>query len=363
MHDRPAGVLTGVYPEDEYWQDLLKVTGGETDEHLARLTIRHTDTCRDWMRENGVRFQPSMAGTLQLSRTNAFFLGGGKALVNANYHAAATQGVELAYESEVVALNVRDGRFTSAIVSCNGSQREIQAKAMVAASGGFESNLEWLREAWGAPADNFLIRGTPFNRGRVLRQLIREKGGAALGDPTQGHFVAIDARSPKFDGGIVTSLARRRFHHLTFYGFMLCFAATCVAKLFFHYALGRPAPYPLLSIPVVLGVIGGIGLLLGPVGLLWLRSSRDRALTDEKQAGMDAGFLVLLFLTSATGLALLALLASAAMGMLLAVHLAVVMALFGTMPYGKFVHGIYRYAALVRDALERARPAPKYSSD
>lgn len=204
MHDHSADVLSGVYSEEEYWQDLLKVTGGQTDERLARLTIRHTDTCRGWMRQHGVRFQPSMTGALHVSRTNAFFLGGGKALVNAYYHAAETLGVEVAYESEVVELDISDGRFKSAIVARGGSQREIEAKFVVAAAGGFESNLEWLREAWGKPADNFLIRGTPYNMGRVLRLLIRDKGVKSIGDPTQGHFVAIDARAPKFDGGIVT---------------------------------------------------------------------------------------------------------------------------------------------------------------
>jgi tricarballylate dehydrogenase len=204
MHDRPTDVLTEAYPEEEYWQDVLNVTGGQTDERLARLAIRHTDTCRAWMRKHGVRFQPSMAGTLHLSRTNAFFLGGGKALVNAYYHAAEQMGVTIAYETEAVDLIVRDGRFSAAIVVHAGAQHEIRARRVVVACGGFESNLDWLREAWGDVADNFIIRGTPYNTGRVLRALIREKGVRAIGDPTQGHCVAIDARSPKFDAGIVT---------------------------------------------------------------------------------------------------------------------------------------------------------------
>src|SRR5438093_1433130 len=199
MHDGPADVLTGAYREEEYWQDLLDVTGGETDERLARITIRHTATCRDWMVRHGVRFQPSLGGTLQLSRTNAFFLGGGKALVNAYYKAAEALGVEIAYESEATDLSISNGRFDSAVVD----GREIRAKARVAATGGFESNLAWLKEAWGPPADNFIVRGTPYNTGRVLRVLL-DKGAQPIGDPTQGHCVAIDARSPKFDGGIVT---------------------------------------------------------------------------------------------------------------------------------------------------------------
>jgi len=203
MHDAPTDVLTEAYPEDEYWNDLAKVTGGQTDERLARMTIRGSGACRPWMQEHGVRFQPSLSGTLHLSRTNAFFLGGGKALVNAYYAAAERAGVDIAYDTEAVDLVLNDAKFAAAILRNGNSTREIKAKAVVVATGGFESNLEWLREAWGPPADNFLIRGTPYNKGRMLRVLI-DRGAQAIGDPTQGHCVAIDARAPKFDGGIVT---------------------------------------------------------------------------------------------------------------------------------------------------------------
>jgi len=203
MHDAPADVLSGSYPEDEYWQDLLKVTGGQTDEQLARMTIRHTATCREWMIRHGVRFQPSLVGTLQLARTNAFFLGGGKALLNAYYRSAEALGVEVAYDTEVIDLVIRDGKFSSAIVARQCVHHEIQASAVVAAAGGFESNLAWLREAWGPAADNFLVRGTPYNKGRVLRVLL-DSGVKSVGDAAQGHCVAIDARAPKFDGGICT---------------------------------------------------------------------------------------------------------------------------------------------------------------
>ncbi len=150
-----------------------------------------------------MRFQPPLGGTLHLSRTNAFFLGGGKALMNAYYAAAKALGVEVAYETEVVDLEIDDGRFASATVECQGARHEIRAKCVVAAAGGFESNLAWLREAWGPPADNFIVRGTPYNMGRVLKLLLA-KGAKQVSDATQGHCVAIDARSPKFDGGIVT---------------------------------------------------------------------------------------------------------------------------------------------------------------
>ena len=203
MHDAPVETLAAAYPESEYWDDLLKVTGGLTDELLARLTIRATADHVPWMRRHGVRFQAPLGGTLQLGRTNAFFLGGGKALVNAYYAAAEALGATIAYDTEVVDLDLRDGRFESATVLRHGAQHEIRAKALIAASGGFESNLAWLREAWGPPADNFIVRGTPYNLGKVLK-LRLGAGAKSVSDPTQGHCVAIDARSPKFDGGIVT---------------------------------------------------------------------------------------------------------------------------------------------------------------
>src|SRR5947209_7129507 len=120
MHDAPSDGLTDVYSEEEYWQDLVKVTGGKTNERLARITIRFTDTCRKWMFEHGVRFQPSLGGTLHVSRTNAFFLGGGKALINAYYRAAEALGVEISYDTEVTQLDIADGRFRSARVVHHG---------------------------------------------------------------------------------------------------------------------------------------------------------------------------------------------------------------------------------------------------
>jgi citrate/tricarballylate utilization protein len=145
---------------------------------------------------------------------------------------------------------------------------------------------------------------------------------------------------------------RRLYHHFTFYGFALCFASTCVATLY-HYLLAREAPYPWWDLPVVLGTLGGIGLLIGPIGLLAERSKRDTVLVDETRYGMDVAFIVMLFLASLTGMALLMLRETAAMGPLLPLHLGVVFSLFITMPYGKFVHGIYRFVALVRYAMER----------
>jgi tricarballylate dehydrogenase len=205
MHEQPQDVLTEAYPEEEYWQDLLKVTGGITDEALARFAIRESSMCRDWMRRHGVRFQGSLSGTLHLSRTNAFFLGGGKALLNAYYRSAEAHGVEIRYDSAVTRLEIVGGAFRAA----NTATQRIEARACVVAAGGFESNLQWLREAWGQnergewPTDNFLIRGTRFNTGVVLKELLGS-GADQVGDPTQCHAVAIDARAPKFDGGICT---------------------------------------------------------------------------------------------------------------------------------------------------------------
>ena len=151
------------------------------------------------------------------------------------------------------------------------------------------------------------------------------------------------------------TLWRKRFHHLTFYGFMLCFASTSLATLY-HYLLNLHAPYPLVSVPVLLGIIGGIGLLVGPAGLLWLNLRRYPDHGDAAQKPMDRGFIALLFLVSLTGLALMLWRDTGAMAILLAIHLGVVMALFATMPYGKFAHGIFRVAALLKYAIEKRRP-------
>lgn len=157
------------------------------------------------------------------------------------------------------------------------------------------------------------------------------------------------------------TLWRRRFHHYTFYGFLLCFASTSVATLY-HYLWALEAPYPLLSLPVILGTLGGIGLLIGPAGLFWLNIKRNSLQTDERQTGMDRAFIVLLFFISLTGLALLILRDTQWMPLLLAVHLGFVMGFFITLPYGKFAHGIYRCAALLKYAIEKRRSNPIQSS-
>ncbi len=205
MHDAPEGALTGAYTEDEYFADLMKVTGGRTNETLARRAIRESIAANKWMRSHAVRFQPALEGTLQLGRTNAFFLGGGKAVLNAYYAAAERRGIEVLYNAEVSELSISRGVFGGGIAMLEGEPVRFRAKALVAAAGGFESNLEWLEEAWGEAARNFLIRGTPYNKGKLLKLLL-ENGAESIGDARQCHAIAIDARSPKFDGGIVTRL-------------------------------------------------------------------------------------------------------------------------------------------------------------
>jgi tricarballylate dehydrogenase len=201
MHDAPQDVLTEAYPEEEFWQDLLKVTGGLTTESMARLAIRESSSCRGWMRQHGVRFQPSLSGTLHLSRTNAFFMGGGKALMNAYYRSAEQLGIEVRYESPVDKLELDEGRFVAAHVKGPSGAERIEARACVVASGGFES---WgQNEAGEWPADNFAIRGTRFNMGVLLKDLMAQ-GADTIGAPDQSHCVAIDARAPLYDGGICT---------------------------------------------------------------------------------------------------------------------------------------------------------------
>ena len=204
-HDTATQHLTGPYTEDEFWNDLKLVTQGHTDEELARLMIAQSKEMLGWIGEQGVRFQPSLGGTLSLGRTNSFFLGGGRAMLNALYLTAETLGVEVLYDAEVIDLDIDDGVFLSAQVRIDGQAVNVRAGALIAAAGGFEANIEWLKQYWGAAADNFLIRGTPYNRGTILRMLL-DRGVQEVGDPTQCHAVAIDARSPRFDGGIITRL-------------------------------------------------------------------------------------------------------------------------------------------------------------
>ncbi len=202
-HDAATEILTGPYTEDEFWEDLQRVTGGQTDEELARMMIHESKDILNWIVEQGIRWQPSLGGTLSLGRTNSFFLGGGRAMLNALYLTAEQLGVKVLYDAEVLDLEIKNGMFLSASLKQGEGTVKVRASALVAAAGGFEANIEWLKQYWGEAADNFLIRGTPYNRGSILKMLL-DKGVQEVGDPTQCHAVAIDARAPKFDGGIIT---------------------------------------------------------------------------------------------------------------------------------------------------------------
>jgi tricarballylate dehydrogenase len=204
-HTVSTAVLTEAYSEDEFLADLLRVTREETDRPLARLIVERSAGCSEWMGRFGVRFQPSLSGTLQLSRTNAFFLGGGKALMNSFYASAKRMGIDVAYDAEAVALDIRGGECRGVSVKTGDRLDHVRARAVVAAAGGFEANIDWLKEIWGEAAANFVVRGTPYNRGTLLRVLL-DAGVQSVGDPAECHAIAVDARAPRFDGGIVTRL-------------------------------------------------------------------------------------------------------------------------------------------------------------
>jgi tricarballylate dehydrogenase len=205
MHDGPTALLEGRYSEDDFFADLLRVNQGVTDEALARLVIRRSSDCTEWMGRFGVRFQSALRGTMHLTRTNAFFVGGGKSVLNSYYTAAARLGIDVMYDTEVDGLDLLDGVCHGVRLRTGGLRPVLRPKTVVMATGGFESNLEWLKQAWGDAANNFIVRGTPYNTGAPLK-LMLEAGAQPIGDPRACHAVAVDARAPKFDGGIVTRL-------------------------------------------------------------------------------------------------------------------------------------------------------------
>lgn len=202
---RLMGNLHGGYGEDEFLADLTSVSGEGFDAELARLVIQQSETVADWMESKGVAWQAPFKGTLHLNRTNRFFLGGGKALVNTYYRRAEADRVEVRYNSRVVSIEIEDGLFRSVDVVSHAGLERINAKALVVASGGFESNLDWLERYWGPAARNFYIRGTRHNNGELL-ELLLGMGCLARGNERGFHAVAVDARSPRYDGGIVTRI-------------------------------------------------------------------------------------------------------------------------------------------------------------
>ena len=229
-----GGFVTGSYPFEELWSDLCRVGEGPNDERLAEFTVRDSESVPAWMEAHGARWQEPLAGTLHLGRTNRFFLGGGKALLNSYYRGIAERpGITVAYDAKVEELGFSGGgsssdgggdsdRCSTLAVSFGGALHSVRTRAVVCASGGFEANIDWLRRYWGDAADRYIIRGTPYNDGHVLSRLY-EAGAARAGQERGFHAIAVDARAPRFDGGIATRLdcipfgivvnrAGRRFH-------------------------------------------------------------------------------------------------------------------------------------------------------
>ena len=203
VHDEPTDVMSDRYTFEEYWDDLMRVTKGVTNEHLAKLTLKSSQALMEWLIERGVRFQTALSGTLNLNHTNAFFLGGGRAMLNSLCRHAESVGVQFIYEAEVTDIALENGFCESIDVFWQGQPHFIQCKQLITAAGGFEADLDWLAEGWGDAAKNFLVRGTPYNKGRVLRVLL-DRGAQPVGALDQCHAVAIDARAPKYDGGIAS---------------------------------------------------------------------------------------------------------------------------------------------------------------
>lgn len=197
--------FSGPYSEEEHLQDLIGVTGGPANLDLAKLAIRESSKLPQWMSEHGVNWQQPLAGTLHLGRTNRWFLGGGKALLNTYYRTAARMGITVRYEAVVEDLVIENDRFEAVKLKGGDAEELVRGRAVVVAAGGYEANIEWLKRHWGEAADNFIVRGTPYNDGMLLAALLKN-GAKPIGDPKGFHAIAVDARSPKFDGGIVTRL-------------------------------------------------------------------------------------------------------------------------------------------------------------
>lgn len=205
LHDEAHWYVPDSYGEDAFLRDLHRVTAGATDEVLARLLIRGSADIAPWLQANGVALQDPRSGVMPHSKRTAFFLGGGKAMINALYATAASIGVEIGYDSEVVALQLDDAHCGEVVIARGGIAGPIVAKAVVLACGGHQADRAWLRESFGDIADGLVIRGTPYVTGRVLRMLL-DAGAKPVGDPAQAHMVAVDARGPEVDGGIVTRI-------------------------------------------------------------------------------------------------------------------------------------------------------------
>jgi tricarballylate dehydrogenase len=204
-HNGPDRYVTGSYSPAELLDDLTKVTKGGGDRGLSELVSKESASLPAWLTAHGVRWQRALHGTLHLSRTNRFMLGGGTAMLNSLYRAAEALGVRVRYEASVTEVHPAGEGPHQLVVTANGERHTVSGRAVVFAAGGFEANLDWLAESWGPAAHNFVVRGTPYNDGRILRALL-DLGAQEAGDPAQFHGTAVDARAPAFDGGIVTRL-------------------------------------------------------------------------------------------------------------------------------------------------------------
>ncbi|HEX5465530.1 MAG TPA: FAD-dependent tricarballylate dehydrogenase TcuA [Candidatus Limnocylindrales bacterium] len=208
-HEAGDAFVSGPYRADEFRADLQAVTGGEGDAVLTTLLIEASHDIAAWAYDHGARWQPALRGTLSLGRTNRFFLGGGKSLLNAYYLTAAARGIEVRYDTLATGFVLDGPRCTGVTLEGPGKgpdgRRTIEARAVVVAAGGFESNREWMRRYWGAAADNFAVRGTELNDGR-LTQWLFDHGARPVADPTRFHAIAIDARAPRYDAGILSRL-------------------------------------------------------------------------------------------------------------------------------------------------------------
>jgi tricarballylate dehydrogenase len=204
-HATADAYFSGPYLDEELIEDLIGVTGGPANLDLAKLAVRESHKLPEWMSRHGVHWQQPLAGTLHLGRTNRWFLGGGKALLNTYYQTAQRMGITVRYDAFVEDLLIENDRFEAVRLKNSDAGEIIRGRAVVVAAGGFEANLAWLKRHWGDAADNFIVRGTPYNDGAALANLL-DKGAKPIGDPKGFHAVAVDARAPKFDGGIVTRL-------------------------------------------------------------------------------------------------------------------------------------------------------------
>lgn len=196
---------SGEYTFDEFFNDVSSVSDNNLNSEMASFVIRNSQDIPEWMSKHNIVFKQEIKGTLNLNRTNAFFIGGGKALVNSYYNLIEKLGVKVMYSAELVDMKVSDNEFKNLTAKVNGKKTLIEAKNVIICSGGFEANRKWLKEIWGSASDSFHIRGSKYNTGTPLRSLL-DNGADQVGEPKGGHMVAVDARGPEYEGGIVTRI-------------------------------------------------------------------------------------------------------------------------------------------------------------